>query len=701
MRGFTLALCGVLFSTVLFGQAGTGGITGTVTDPGGASVPNVPVEVRNSETNVPYPTVSTSTGTYSVTLLPPGPYSVTVTAPGFKKLTRAGLTVDAGQTLPLDLTLEVGASSESVTVTAEATLLKADSGDVSHNITLAQLDELPILGIGTANAGSNGIRNPYNSAVFLPGVSYFANFNMIVNGAPTNTAAYRIEGLDNTNHTVAFAIMQNMPNADAIQEMAIQTSNYAAEFGQAGGGLFNITMKSGTNQYHGTVFEYFVNEDLNAAFPFSFNGTGRQVPAQKPPQRFRRHPRRPGDHPQSLRRQEQDLLLLLVRILQGSAGADVHRHTAQRAVSGWAIFPRSRRMGGANFNPALYGVPSTPIATTPGGTSVFANEIFNPTSRTTIGGVRTAVPFSNNMIPLSMIGPVATAIQSFLPALSNGNPYNNYNGSNIGQRVTSIPSIKIDQVLGSKQKLAFYYHHTNTAAQFTTPNGNADGLPDLLTGARGSIPIGGPTFRLNYDYSITPTLLAHIGGGYSMIYFYDDGPWTESGKTVDCQAMLKITGCEGSFNFPTIIAGNVTAPNVLGGMQQLGNALAHTHTHTERPSANANLTWVRGNHTYKAGMEVWWQAQITAPPTGIGLTYATLTNAGLPSSLGTVTNPGATGFPAALTTGAYQTGFPYANFLLDDVTAATQYAPVDARMFKTQFGHVCSGLMESHAETDD
>ena len=91
----------------------------------------------------------------------------------------------------------------------------------------------------------------------------------------------------------------------------------------------------------------------------------------------------------------------------------------------------------------------------------------------------------------------------------------------------------------------------------------------------------------------------------------------------------RLQGCEGSFNFPTIIAGNVTSPNVLGGMQQLGNALAHTHTHTERPSTNANLTWVRGNHTYKAGAEVWWQAQITAPPTGIGLTFATLTNAGV------------------------------------------------------------------------
>src|ERR1700687_1024385 len=274
MRTFALLLCCGLLSIALFGQAGTGTITGTVTDPAGAAVANAPVDVRNTDTNVPYPTVSTGTGADTVLPLSPGPYSVPVSAAGFKKLIRSGLTVDAGQTLPLDLTVEIGSASESVTVSAEGTLLKTETGDVSHNITISQLNDLPALGIGTQNAGSNGIRNPYNAAVFLPGVSYFANFAMIVNGAPTNTAGYRIEGLDNTNHTVAFAIMQNMPNADAIQEMAIQTSNYAAEFGQAGGGLFNITMKSGTNEFHGGAFEYFVNEDLNAAIPFSFTPEG-------------------------------------------------------------------------------------------------------------------------------------------------------------------------------------------------------------------------------------------------------------------------------------------------------------------------------------------------------------------------------------------------------------------------------------------
>jgi hypothetical protein len=244
MRFFTAAAILSLISSLLFGQAGTGTITGVVTDPAGAVIANASVEVRNTENNAPYPTVTTQTGAYTVPNLPPGPYTLTVRAPDFKRLVRAGLTVAAGQTIPVDVGLEVGAASESVTVQAEPSLLKTETGDMSHNITLEQLDDLPVLGIGTNNAESLGIRNPFNSVVFLPGVSYTANFNMIVNGAPTNTAAYRIEGLDAANHVTPpnnFAIQQGQPSADAVQEMAIQTSNYAPEFGQAGGGLFNIT----------------------------------------------------------------------------------------------------------------------------------------------------------------------------------------------------------------------------------------------------------------------------------------------------------------------------------------------------------------------------------------------------------------------------------------------------------------------------
>jgi hypothetical protein len=134
VRLLSTLFCFVVCSVAAFGQATTGTISGTIIDPAGAAIANARVEVRNVDTNVPYPTVTTDTGAYSVLQLPPGPYRVTVTAPGFKTLVRTGLTVAGGQVLPLDLTLEVRAATESVTVSAEATLLKTETGDVAHNI---------------------------------------------------------------------------------------------------------------------------------------------------------------------------------------------------------------------------------------------------------------------------------------------------------------------------------------------------------------------------------------------------------------------------------------------------------------------------------------------------------------------------------------------------------------------------------------
>jgi len=667
MRIFIVGCCFVLISIAAFGQAGTGTITGVISDPAGAVIARAAVEVRNAETNVLYPTTSTETGAYTVLRLPPGPYSVTVTVMGFKKLTRAGLEVAAGQTLPLDLALEVGSTTDAVTVTAEGTLLKTESGDMSHNVTLSQLNNLPILGIGGQNAGSNGIRNPYNSAVFVPGVSFIPNFAMIVNGAPTNTGAFRIEGLDNTNHTVAFANTQSQPSADAIQEIAVQTSNYAAEYGQAGGGLFNITMKSGTNDFHGTFYEYFVNEALNAAMPFSFTPEGGK---------FRPRNRRndlggtfggPVIIPKLYNGKDKTFFFFSDEYFRESQ-ALTFTDTLPNAQYQAGNFSQISPNGGAAFNTSL-GVQSTPIATDGLGRPIYANAIYDPLSRsTTAAGVGIANVFENNIIPATRFSPVAVAIQKLLPPLSNGELYNNYNGYSPGQRIGKIPSIKVDQSVGAKQKLSFLYNYTVTNAQFTLPNGNADGLPDILTGARGSKPIGGPVYRLNYDYTVTPTLLAHVAVGYSHIFFFDNGPYTNSGKRFDCLS-IQLQNCEGSFNFPTIITANVTTPVLLGGMQQLGNALAHAATHTERPSANANLTWVRGNHTYKAGAEMWYQGQFTAPPTGVGLTFGA----------------GATSLPASIVTGAFSPGFAYASFLLGAVTTATQNAPVNAKMHKGQW----------------
>jgi hypothetical protein len=686
MRLVFVFLLFVLSATALFGQAATGTITGIVTDPTGAVVANAPVEVKNTETGVVFPTVTTSTGEYTVTRLPLGMYEVTVRSSGFKTYTHTNIEVTAASIVREDPKLEVGATGETVTVTAEASLLKTESGEVAHNITLEQLSSLPVLGIGGTNAGSSGIRNPFNATVFLPGVVYFPNFNMIVNGAPNFASAYRLEGMDNTNHTVSYALQENQPSADAIQEVAVQTSNYAPEFGTATGGVFNITMKSGTNQFHGTAYEYFVNEALNAGYPFSYNDPGFTGGKFRPRNRRNDFGGTFGGPiwiPKVYDGRNRTFFFYSYEYYKESQGltfTDTLPAPAYQIGDFSAISPN----GGANFNPSL-GVPTGAIATDALGRPVFANTIYDPLTRSTApNGAGIANPFPNNMVPATRFDPTAVAIQNLLPQ-TTGALYNNYTGFNAGHRNTTIPSVKIDQVIGSKSKLAFYWGHTETTSQYSVPNGSDNGLPILISTARGTF-IGSHAERLNYDYTITPTLLLHLGGGYSQINFLDDSPYTTSGQTFDC-ATIHLMGCQGSFNFPTISVNPAGLQNTatngatqLGGMTQLGDALAHTHTHTERPSGNANLTWIHGSHSYKAGMEFWLQAQITAPPTGVGLTYSATAPFGT-----STTNPGATGVPASLVTGAYIEGFPYANFLLGDVVSATQYAPVDARMFKQQW----------------
>ena len=274
-----MSLLGIALS--LLAQSDRGTITGTISDSTGAVIPNAPLQVRNIQTGAVYPAGTSATGNYTLAQLPAGQYEMTVTVPGFKTFVRNGLVVDVAQTYRVDVALEVGAQSESVTVTEAAPLLKTDSGELSHNVTLNTLDELPVLATGAA-AGASGIRNPYSVVLLMPGGYYqtassgpssTADMSVRINGAPANTQAMLIEGQDATNGWYSTQ-SQTQPSIEAVQEFAIQTSNFAAEFGQVGGGLFNTTMKSGTNQYHGSAYDYFVNEALNAGQPFTNNGNG-------------------------------------------------------------------------------------------------------------------------------------------------------------------------------------------------------------------------------------------------------------------------------------------------------------------------------------------------------------------------------------------------------------------------------------------
>lgn len=223
-----------MFVGIGLAQNATGTITGAVIDPANAIVANATVEARNSETGAPYQTASTTAGNYTITELPVGTYDLSVSAPGFKRFVRSGITVAAAQTLRIDANMEVGATTESVTVQADASLLKTEDASVSSNVTVGNLDQLPMLGVGASQSGSSGIRNPNNVVELVPGTFYQPNANVKVNGAPTNSQTYNVEGMDATNQFIPFAPAQLQPSVDAVQEVAVQTSNFAPEYGAVG-----------------------------------------------------------------------------------------------------------------------------------------------------------------------------------------------------------------------------------------------------------------------------------------------------------------------------------------------------------------------------------------------------------------------------------------------------------------------------------
>src|SRR5579862_3660358 len=243
MRSIHVGVCLLLAALGAAAQSDRGTITGTVTDPAGAVIAGAPVEARNAQTGAVYQAATSNTGNYTVAQLPAGTYELTVTVPGFKKYTRQNLDIEVAQIARVDVPLEVGAASESVTVSEAAPLLATESGDLSHNIAYKFLDELPMWNI------SGGLRSMYNVVQLLPG-AYQTGQELRISGAPNNTQSVRVEGQEANNSGIPATPMQGAQSVDSIQEVTVQTSNYAAEYGQAGGGVINMTVKSGTNQLH-------------------------------------------------------------------------------------------------------------------------------------------------------------------------------------------------------------------------------------------------------------------------------------------------------------------------------------------------------------------------------------------------------------------------------------------------------------------
>src|SRR5581483_7073653 len=284
-----------------------------------------------------------------------------------------------------------------------------------------------------------------------------ANFVNVVNGAPSNTGGYRIEGQDMTNHYVNYATQEEQPSADAIQEVAVQTSNFAPEYGTVGGGLYNITMKSGTNAYHGTGYDYFVNEDLNANYPFTIADGGGKVQPRNRRNDFGGTLGGPVFIPKVYNGHDKTFFFFNWEEYKESQALIFPLtlpNTAYRNGDFSAISPN----GGANFNPAL-SVPAGALPSTDAlGRPIYANTIYDPASeRVAPNGVLVRDPFQGNIIPGARINPISQKIQALFPNPTTSSLLNNGSGSQPGERATTIPSLKIDQAISSKGHLSFYW----------------------------------------------------------------------------------------------------------------------------------------------------------------------------------------------------------------------------------------------------
>jgi hypothetical protein len=246
----------------LAGQTSSGSIQGTVVDPKEAVIPGARVTLINTATNETRSAASNGAGLYTFSLLMPATYRLEVEAEGFKKFVRDGIKLNVGSAVGLDTRLEIGQTSDAVTITSEAPMLESENASLGHLVSNTAIVNLP----------TNG-RNSYGFAVLVPGVRAGRGFTQVsvglyneqfvsINGARQYQSNFQMDG--GTNSNPAFNGPTLSPSVDMVEEYKVQTNNFSAEFSNSAGGIVNLVTKSGTNSYHGSLFEFFRNDKLVA-----------------------------------------------------------------------------------------------------------------------------------------------------------------------------------------------------------------------------------------------------------------------------------------------------------------------------------------------------------------------------------------------------------------------------------------------------
>jgi hypothetical protein len=467
----------------LAGQVSSASLEGIIQDPTGASVANAAIEVLNTSTGVKTSAKTNSEGRFFLASLPAGgPYSVFVEAAGFKKEERPGLVLQVSQAARIEITLQVGSSSETVQVTSAAPLLETTTAEMGSVIGNRSIVNLPL-----------NQRNPYALVFLAPGVTgsvtaQYNSQNISINGGRPGTTEILVDGIPSSpplvNPIQGFAVF---PSVDAVQEFKVQTNSYSAEFGRAGSGLVNLIYKSGTNQYHGSAFEFLRNSDLDANSFFA-NLHGTPLASFKRSQ-FGGSLGGPIQIPKLYHGRDKTFFFFAYEGLrQGSAAAVT------------ATVPTALQRVG-DFSQTLNSAGQKVI-------------IYDPATTLPSGSAYVRQPFPGNVIPSSRIDPVAANVVKYYPApnqTGTTSGSNNFYAS--GKSVLNSDQIdaKVDENLNERNRFFVRYSRRNLAqpfaalfpaAQVVAENGNSQ--PQISN-----------SVAVDYTYSLNPTLLFEFRYGFA------------------------------------------------------------------------------------------------------------------------------------------------------------------------------------------
>jgi hypothetical protein len=463
----------LIVTGVIFAQGNLGGLTGTVSDSSGAIIPGVSVKVTNIATGVITNTLSSGSGAFVIQGLPPGNYRLEVEKSGFKKTVIDNLVVQTATVGTRDVTLELGSVVESVNVAADMATLQTTGAEIGTAMEPKALLDLPISLGGAATAGATGRRQIENFIFLTPGVTG-NQWSKSINGAPGFSQEILIDGQDVQNIGAPSFIADSTPPYEAVSEFKVQNTLYPAEYG-LGYGVLNFTLTSGGNAFHGDLFEFVRNDKFDSRGFF---------PASKP----------------------------IIR--QNEYGG---------TIGGPIILPRYNGKNRTHFFFAYTGfrlrggLPTGGLVTVPtmqernGDFSDYPFPLFDPTTTRSDGkGGFVRDPFPGNIIPTAKISGVAERIIGLLPPPDiAGTYFNNYVDRSNQPSDDNDWSIKLDHQLTSKQQIngGFWWVNSNIVV-----NGPLAG--PLNPGLRYT-PTHGGGLRVNHEYTITPTMVNHIGFGHT------------------------------------------------------------------------------------------------------------------------------------------------------------------------------------------